>query len=307
MDAFIPKFLASLWKDNPLPDGVNRWDEPLNGRTPVILIHGTWLNAYNTWDMIARELISAGHAVFALNYGKSTDPYVGRAPGVYANDFLRNAQQEVAEFIREVMERTGAEQVNLVGHSQGVAQARMFTAESYRLAPESPNPVRHLVGLGPVNDGTTLSGISTLGDILDRNHRSYPLLRKILGGCAEDQAKGSDFNDYLNQDGHTVPQVDYTMIISPFDGIATPPRKQVMTPGEGATVHNIRVQEHGNVLDWSSHLSMLYSDRVVDLVKEALHPDEGGREAYRRANPYRRGVVVPMMGAIHRPKRFRKR
>ena len=53
MDAFIPKFLSSLRRDKPLPEGVNKWEEPLDGRTPTVLIHGTWLNAYNTWDYIA--------------------------------------------------------------------------------------------------------------------------------------------------------------------------------------------------------------------------------------------------------------
>ena len=40
MDAFIPKFLSSLRRDNPLPEGVNKFDTPLEGKTPTVLIHG---------------------------------------------------------------------------------------------------------------------------------------------------------------------------------------------------------------------------------------------------------------------------
>ncbi|KAB1504330.1 alpha/beta fold hydrolase [Corynebacterium sp. 320] len=316
MDAFIPKFLKSVARPNPLPEGVNQWDEPLNGRVPVILIHGTWLNAYNTFDYLARHLIETGHAVFAVNYGKEPQSFVGKAAGVYANNFLREAYKEVIAFVREVLERTGAEQVDLVGHSQGVAQCRMVAAEfaaelaaqdAHEEATDGLNPVRRIVGLGPAHHGTTLSGVSTLAHSLDRGKKSYPLIHAILGGAATDQAKGSEFGEYLNKDGDTVPGVEYTMITTKFDGIATPWRDQIMVAGEGAVVYNIGVQDEGNIFDWSSHLSMLYSPRVVDLVKEALHPDAGGRAAYRTANPYKRGVVVPMMGAVHRPRFPRRR
>ncbi len=308
MDAFIPKFLSSLRRDNPLPEGVNKWDTPLDGKTPTVLIHGTWLNAYNTWDYVAKNLIAAGHPVFAVNYGKDRSAFTGKAPGVYANNFLRTSQQEVAAFIDEVIERTGAKKVHLVGHSQGVAQARLYLSDSGGAdrADVARNKVDRLVGVGPAHHGTTLSGISTLGDKLDPNNKLAGFLEKFLGGAAIDQRVGSEFGDYLNRDGDTTPGVDYTMITAKYDGIATPRLKQVMVAGDGARVRNLSVQD-GNPLDLSGHLAMLYSPRVVDLILEALEPGEDGPAAYRAAHPLKRGVVLPMMGEFRLPGRRGRR
>lgn len=295
MDAFIPKFLGSIFTDNPLPDGVNKWDEPLNGRVPVVLIHGTWLNAYNTWDYLAPELIKAGHAVFAFNYGKDPNCFVGKASGVYACGYLRRSHREVAQFIDEVIERTGADQVDLVGHSQGVAQARLFLSDSGGSNADDPtkNRVRKLIGIGPASHGTTLSGISTIAGKLDPSNKVHGLLEKILGGAAIDQRLGSEFGEYLNQNGDTVPGVDYTLITTTFDGIATPWQDQVFEAGEGATVNNVHLQDGGSRLDFSSHLSMLYSPRVVDIVLEALDPQD---------RTFRRPRILPMLGELNLPK-----
>lgn len=304
MDAFIPKFLSSLRRDNPLPEGVNKFDTPLDGKTPTVLIHGTWLNAYNTWDYVAKHLIAAGHPVFAVNYGKDRSAFTGKAPGVYANNFLRTSQKEVAAFIDEVIERTGAKKVNLVGHSQGVAQARLYLSDSGGAgrADVARNKVDRLVGVGPAHHGTTLSGISTLGDKIDPNNKLAGFLEKFLGGAAIDQRLGSEFGEHLNRDGDTTPGVDYTMITAKYDGIATPRLKQVMVAGEGARVRNLSVQDD-NPLDLSGHLAMLYSPRVVDLILEALEPGEDGPATYRAAHPLKRGVVLPLMGEFRLPGR----
>ncbi|WP_408925170.1 esterase/lipase family protein [Corynebacterium sp. YSMAA1_1_F7] len=304
MDAFIPKFLSSLLRDNPLPEGVNKWDTPLDGATPTVLIHGTWLNAYNTWDYVAKKLIAAGHPVFAVNYGKDRSAFVGKAAGVYANNFLRTSQEEVAAFIDEVIERTGASKVNLVGHSQGVAQARLYLSDSGGAdrADVARNKVDRLVGVGPAHHGTTLSGVSTLAERVDPHNKSAGFLEKLLGGAAIDQRVGSEFGEHLNREGDTTPGVDYTMITAKYDGIATPRLKQVMVAGEGARVRNLSVQDD-NPFDLSGHLAMLYSPRVADLILEALEPGEDGPATYRAAHPLRRGVVLPMMGEFRMRRR----
>ena len=304
MDAFIPKFLSSLRRENPLPEGVNKWDTPLEGRTPVVLIHGTWLNAYNTWDYVAKHLIAAGHPVFAVNYGKDRDALTGKAPGVYANNFLRSSQLEVAHFIDDVIERTGAQKVNLVGHSQGVAQARLYLSDSGGAdrADVARNKVDRLVGVGPAHHGTTLSGVSTLAERVDPSNKLAGPLEKILGGAAIDQRVGSEFGEHLNRDGDTTPGVDYTMITAKYDGIATPRLKQVMVAGDGARVRNLSVQDD-NPFDLSGHLAMLYSPRVVDLILEALAPGDDGPAAYRTANPLKRSMVLPLMGEFRVPGR----
>lgn len=295
MDAFLPKFFRALFQNNPLPKGVNPWDEPLDGRTPVVLIHGTWLNSYNTWDYIARHLIAEGHAVFAVNYGKDPETFTGKAPGVYANNYLRTSQKEIAAFIDEVLERTGADQVDLIGHSQGVAQSRMYLTDSGGHNPDEPNrnKVRKLIGVGPATRGTTFSGVSTLAKKLDPAQRSNPRIHKIFGGAALDQQRGTEFNEHLNRQGDTVPGVDYTIITARYDRIVTPGKDQHLVAGDGATVHNCTVQDDGNILDLSGHLAMLYSPRTVDLILEALEPCQ---------RHLRRAVVLPMMGPVGLPR-----
>lgn len=309
-DAFLPKFFASLGRSNPLPHGVNRWDEPLNGRTPVILIHGTWLNAYNTWDFIARDLIESGHAVFACNYGKARGTFVGRAPGVYGNNFLKESQLEVAAFIDEVLERTGASQVDLVGHSQGVAQCRLYLTDSggYSFRDDAnsstSSKVRRIVGVGPAHHGTTLSGVGTLGDKLDPGHKLDAQLHHILGGATTDQRKGDPFSEHLNRYGDALEGVDYTMILARYDGIATPWREQVMAvPGgerRGAHVRNILAQDCGHPLDLSGHLSMLYSPRVSSLVRQALSGTDQPLKAESMKAKAPRPIVLPLLGALGR-------
>lgn len=297
--SFLPAFLKSLLHPEWLPEGVNKWDEPLDGRVPVVLLHGTWLNVYNSFSLLAPALEEAGHAVFAKNYGRDSSPLTGRASGVFATAGLLDSQKEVAAFIDEVLERTGARQVDLVGHSQGVAQARLYLTDSGGADPQNPekNKVRRIIGIGGSNHGTTLSGISSLASALDRSGKSDGLTLKLLGQAAIDQRVGSEAVRHLNRQGDTVPGVDYTMICSRFDQIVTPWRTQRLEAGPGATVRNVLVQT-GNIKDFSDHLAILYSPRVVDLVLEALHD---GDEDYRTTHPEVSTWVVPWFGEARRP------
>lgn len=288
-----------------MPSGVNDWDAPLNGRVPVVLLHGTWLNVYNSFSLIAPALQQAGHAVFCRNYGHDSAPLTGRPSGVFATAGLRKSQREVAEFIDEVLERTGAKQVDIVGHSQGVAQARLYMSDSGGACVDNPenNKVRRLIGIGGSNHGTTLSGVASIASLLDKAGRADPVALKLLGQAALDQRLGSEAVQHLNRMGDTVPGVDYTMICSRFDQIVTPWKSQKLTAGPGATVKNILLQT-GNIKDFSDHLAILYSPRVVDLVLEALHD---GDENYRDTHPEVSSWVVPWFGEARFARRRRER
>lgn len=297
--SFLPAFIRSLSHPEWLPKGVNKWDEPLNGRVPVVLLHGTWLNVYNSFSLIAPALEKAGHAVFTRNYGHDSTPLTGRPSGIFATAGLMESQKEVAEFIDEVLERTGASQVDIVGHSQGVAQARLYLSDSGGANPEDPskNKVRRIIGIGGSNHGTTLSGISSIAAALDKKGLTDNLTLKLLGQAAMDQRIGSEAVKHLNREGDTVPGVEYTMICSRFDQIVTPWRTQELKAGPGATVKNLLVQT-GNVKDFSDHLAILYSPRVVDLVLEALHP---GEDDYRKTHPEVSNWVFPWFGEARLP------
>lgn len=287
-----------------MPAEVNDWETPLPadgpGSVPVILIHGTWMNSVCSWSLLAPVLTAAGHRVFALNYGRDPSCFLGRRHACYGNAPLLDAQTEVAAFIDRVLATTGAEKVDLVGHSQGVAQARMYLTESGGAGdPASgvPPKVRRLVGLAGSNHGTTASGIGTLGKWLEK-HGWYGPLRAFLGRAAEDQMVGSEAMAHINRDGDTVPGVDYTMICSRYDEIVTPWRTQQLVPGPEATVTNVLVQEHGNRYDFSEHLALLCSPRAVDLVLEAL--DHGVPGGYRATTPHVSGAALPLWGGVRK-------
>lgn len=302
--SFAQAFIASHRHPHRMPAGVNDWDTPLpgtgRGSVPVVLLHGTWMNSYCSWALLAPTLVDAGHRVFAVNYGQDRGCVLGRRPACFGNAALVEAQVEVAAFIDEVLERTGAPQVDIIGHSQGVAQARMYLTDSggagdpaNGVAPR----VRRLIGIGGSNHGTTAAGIGTLGRWL-KNRGLYGPLRDVLGRCAEDQMVGSAAMAHFNRDGDTVPGVDHTMICSRYDEVVTPWRTQQLVAGDGAVVRNLLVQEHGNRRDFSEHLAIMYSPRTIDLILETL--DDGEPGDYRARTPHVTGTVLPLWGEVRR-------
>ncbi|MGO1950939.1 MAG: esterase/lipase family protein [Mycobacteriaceae bacterium] len=303
--SFLPAFVRGWGSPDRMPRGVNDWDTPLpeDHPVPVILIHGTWLNSYNTWSMIAPELASRGYRLFALNYGTNSESFVGRRKSCFANGPLLDAVDEIAEFIDRVLEATGAPQVDLIGHSQGSAQSLLQVSETDGRFGGADPRIRNIIGLGCSSHGTTATGIGSgtawLRDKLDGKVDVSVILRRILGQCAEDQIVGSDATAHISGGGDTVPGVTYTMIASKYDEIVTPWRQALLEEGEGATVHNNVLQDHGNTGDKSDHMSMLYSPRSLDLILERLSDSDSGEEgAYRRDNPQVTARVLPLLGEI---------
>jgi hypothetical protein len=99
---FLTAFLSSQRHPRRMPAGVNDWETPLPdsgpGSVPVVLVHGTWMNSYCTWSLLAPTLAAAGYRVFAFNYGQDRSCFLGRRPACYGNAALVDAQPEVAAF-----------------------------------------------------------------------------------------------------------------------------------------------------------------------------------------------------------------
>ncbi|MBC3186070.1 alpha/beta fold hydrolase [Corynebacterium sp. zg-331] len=302
---FLAAFLRSLAHPEWMPQGVNDWASPLvEGQVPVVLIHGTWLNSYNTWSQIAPALAKDGHRVFAFNYGRDTSALTGRPRAIHGTRAILDAQPEVAAFIGRVLERTEAAQVDLIAHSQGMSQARLYLSDSGGANPADPtrNRVRKLIAISPSHHGTTLSGLGSLGLKVEKRWPGLrPLLTRILGDAALDQLVDSETMRHINRLGDTVPGVSYTTLCTRFDEIVTPWRRQFLDQGPGATVRNVLVQE-GAVRDFSDHLAILYSPRVIDFIREELDVTGG----YRSTHPLVRGTVLPGYGALPQWRRRKK-
>ncbi|MBI3925521.1 MAG: alpha/beta fold hydrolase [Armatimonadetes bacterium] len=100
------------------PPGVPRRE------VPVILVHGATKNANFWWDPhedgsergFAQHLRDRGFQVYAVTFAHSQD-----------DNFLW--AQQVANAIDRVKEKTGADKVDLVGHSKGGVPVRMYVSD----------------------------------------------------------------------------------------------------------------------------------------------------------------------------------
>jgi hypothetical protein len=125
--------------------------------------------------------------------------------------------------------------------------------------------VNALVGIAPINHGTTLSGLTGLlpyfpgiADLLTTN---TPALA--------DQVAGSAFLTRLNEGGDTVPGVRYTVLATRYDEVVTPYRSQFLS---GSGVHNVLLQDLCPV-DLSEHVAIGLFDRIAfHEVANALDP-----------------------------------
>lgn len=264
---FSAALIYSLIYPDAQARGVNDWScTPKAGTQPVILVHGTYANQYNSFARMAPDLKAAGHCVYSFNYGVNGTDAAAQLPGVYGTTGLSSNGDELAAFAATVRQRTGFAKVDMVGWSQG------GTIITDVLKKQGGGGVDDVVTYGATHHGTTVLGLATLA----RAVGATDLTRAGLGQAAVDQIQGSAYLQQLTADGDTVPGVNYTVVATRYDEVTTPYRSTFLTAGPGATVKNITLQD-GCGIDFSDHLSMTASPRMIDITKRALHPDGAGR------------------------------
>ncbi|MDR3416072.1 MAG: triacylglycerol lipase [Nevskia sp.] len=253
------------------PKGANDWHcKPSAAHPyPVILVHGTYEDAYDNWALMAPEVQQAGYCVFALDYGRDAHDLLELLPGVYGDGEIGESAKQLAAFVDKVLAATGAGKANLVGHSQGGLLIRAYLKLAGGADPADParNRVEHVVSIGGSNHGTTVYGLA----LLVRELNLLGLAAAVAGPSFGEQVAGSPFLQEVNAGGDTEPGIDYTVIGSRYDEIVTPYQSTFLSAGPGATVHDITVQD-GCPIDWTDHLSESYDPRIIGLVKAALDP-----------------------------------
>jgi triacylglycerol esterase/lipase EstA (alpha/beta hydrolase family) len=212
---------------------------------PVVLVHGTFGNAWDNWLVGAPYIAARGFCVFELDYGQ-----VAGVPLIHGLAPIEQSAQQLSDYVDQVLAATGASQVDVVGHSQGGMMPRYYLKFLGGAA-----KVHTLVGIAPSNHGTTLDGIATLAS-------QFPGATQLVGtlcaSCAE-QIKGSPFVTDLNAGGDTVPGVRYAVISSIFDEVVTPYRSQFLA---GPNVTDIVLQNLCAV-DLSEHVAIGTTDKIV--------------------------------------------
>ncbi|MFD9223208.1 lipase family alpha/beta hydrolase [Streptomyces sp. NPDC060064] len=227
---------------------------------PVVLVHGTFGNAVDNWLALAPYLVNRGYCVFSLDYGQ--------LPGVpFFNGLgpIDKSAEQLDTYVDKVLAATGASKADLVGHSQGGLMPRYYLKFL-----GGADKVNALVGLGPDNHGTTLSGLANL---LPYFPGAEDLLKAATPGLA-DQTVGSAFLTKLNAGGDTVPGVHYTVIATRYDEVVTPYRSAFLV---GPDVRNVFLQDLCAV-DLSEHLAIGLFDRIAyHEVANALDPAHATR------------------------------
>ncbi|TWP37413.1 esterase/lipase family protein [Leekyejoonella antrihumi] len=265
--SFLAAKALTLVQPDLMPVGVNDWSCRSQAHPrPVVLIPGTWSNAYDSFAGIAPALKARGYCLFDFNYGQS-DAAIGKIPGVDATGPVMQSAKELQTFVSTVRAKTGAVKVDLLGWSQGGIVARGFLKFYSGADPSNPakNQVQNVVTYGATNHGTTLSGLATLAQGTGLN----PVIPSTLGQAAVDQEIGSAYLTDLNAGGDTEPGITYTIIGSRADEVTTPYTRTFLTAGPGATVHNVTLQD-GCPIDLSDHVSGIYSPRVMALMARGL-------------------------------------
>lgn len=221
-------------------------DKPTPGSIPIVLVHGTAENE-KYWDAMKTSLHDAGMKAFTFEYGQTGFQglvgSIGRKVGLRGFGDVEVSTQQLANEVATVLDRTGAGKVDLVGHSQGGLLIKNFVAQ------DTSDSVANVVQLAPSTHGTTFNGLADfvgpVGNSVDINGWK-PVKDAIYGAAGtlawpslSQQTVGSRFLEKLNKLPDTKPGVDYLLVSTKDDVVATPYRSQFITAAPGSTAVNI--------------------------------------------------------------------
>lgn len=273
MSSYLAAFGYGLTHPDAAPAGSNDWNCKPSAEhpRPVVLVHGTWLNAYDSWSYLSPQLARAGYCVFALNFGRlgilEGGGFGPILPGRYGVGAMEDSAKQLSGFVDRVLAATGGTRVDIVAHSQGGP-----VSSQYLKFEGGQGKVGNVVSFGATSHGTSLLGIATLGRVITNlGMNILGFYQPIIGVSNTQQVVGSPFYARLNADGDTVPGVAYTAVGTTHDEISNPYDWTFLQPGPDATVENITLQQ-GCEQDLSDHLTLLYSPRAASIALHALDP-----------------------------------
>lgn len=271
--AFLSAFAHGLFNADVAPPGANDWNCTPSAEhpRPVLLVHGTWMNAYNGFAFMGQPIKDAGFCTFTFNYGRANLVQGGGLgsvlPGTMGTGYIQDSAKQLAVFVDRVLDATGAPEVDIIAHSQGGSMSNWYTKFE-----GGADKVAKLITYGATHHGTTLDGIGALGRAV--NNFGIDILGFIeifVGHSGIQQTVGSDFVNELNAGGDTVPGVDYTVVGTRYDEVTTPFDLTFLKSGPAAPVRNITLQD-GCEQDLSDHLTMMYSPRALSIALQSLDP-----------------------------------
>jgi hypothetical protein len=134
---------------------------PAEAKPPVVLLHG-FIDNRSVFVLLRRSLAQHGRQqIESLNYSPLTCD-------------IRTAAELLGRHIEEICERTGAQRVDVVGHSLGGLIARYYVQ---RLGGDTR--VRTLVTLGTPHSGTRVAPLANAHPIVRQMRPGSPVLEEL--------------------------------------------------------------------------------------------------------------------------------
>lgn len=231
---------------------------------PVILVHGSGGGRQTNWATLVPVLYNAGYCVFAPTYGALSSVWPASAIGGLGPK-LASAWQ-LKRFIDDVMRRTRARQVDIVGHSLGTEIPTYW--------------LKYLGGNGKVGHYVSLAPYWRQGpDGGDARGEFIAMLQCRLGveppppscpGCPS-PPRDENFNQAVRRPSPYLPGIVYTNISTRDDEVVTPYTLGQLPGPPGTEVTDIVVQR-GCPADHSDHASITSNRRSAAMVLNALDP-----------------------------------
>lgn len=227
---------------------------------PVILLHGLGATFYEDINVLQYWLQAHDYCTYSRTYGAYDGfPFIGGIKPV------AESSDEIASYIQEVKEKTGADKIDLVGHSEGAIQT-LYTPKFH---PEVVPDLDRLVAIAPPTRGTNFAGLYQL--LLDLGNNTSETVDEVLRtvGCqaCPELTTNGEVVKKLN-DGKPIAQegTHLTVIASKHDELVTPV-DVAFVHEEG--VNNVWVQDHCEA-DLVGHFGEAYDTNVWNIVKNAL-------------------------------------
>ncbi|MBT2366731.1 hypothetical protein J7E88_15775 [Streptomyces sp. ISL-10] len=240
--------------------GANDWScrPSAEHPNPVVMLPGTFFNIGANFVKAAPRLKNNGYCVFAMNYG-FTPASFGRVGGLGSN---RDSAAQLDAFVTEVQRATGAEKVDIVGHSLGGSVPMWWMKKM-----GGAEKVDHYVGWAPSSHGTDLNGIARLGDSLKLMGFVTGLSRAGRFPGVVEQIRTSDYTEEMWAEGDSVPDgPEYTVIMTRQEKVVTPYASQALT---GKDVNNIVLQDMCPD-DRAGHMGLFNDDPTLQITMNAL-------------------------------------
>ncbi|MGQ0844064.1 MAG: esterase/lipase family protein [Sporichthyaceae bacterium] len=218
---------------------------------PIVLVHGLGATARENWHFFAPYLAAEGFCVYARTYGQ-----VPQWPGRGGLKPMERSAVELSDFVDLVMKHTGAEQVDMVGHSEGGIMPRYYLKFL-----GGAKKVRSYVAWAPPSHGTDLSGFAAI-------RHGFPgwqgYMEPFCGSCPQFMPD-SDFIRRLNAGDETPGATKYTVIATKYDQLVTPISTSFL---KGAT--NVLLQDI-DPANYADHVGMAFDSLTFSLTRDALN------------------------------------